>query len=215
MIERLQQDPAFAEQFVSDFLKLKDDNEALKNTVEKTKEKELEAQLALRQAKGFNLYLKGKETSQRKIDMERQASFRQAEEATIVLKITNQELRDRLDDAKRLEQEAKLAVRQARGITRYLKKKNASLEKQLEASKEEHLAKMALKELRTQKHSLKDTMKENGMKCSEHSRDLLSCDGSVSTADSFDVNDFEEFAELDHDPQSVPDELRIEMAAQQ
>lgn len=213
-MERLQQDSDYAEQLVDNFIMLQEENEKLMTAVSRSKQVEKEAQLALRQAKGFNLYLKNKEISQRKIVLERQSSSTQAEEATVILKITNKELRDRLDEAKKSEGEAKLALRQARGITKYLKQTNSSLEKQLDAAKEEQTAKMALREARTHTFCLKDTMKENGFECSEHSRDFLSCDSSLTTAGSFDLGEFDELAEMNGDLQSVPDELRLEMTSQ-
>ena len=180
-----------------------------------TKKMKEEAELALRQARGFSAYLKGKQGSINKVENERQNSARQYEEQTIVLKITNKDLRERLDEAKRIEQEAKLSARQAKGFAKYLKTKSATLEKQLGAAKAEHEAKLALKQARIDKAMLKYTMTDNGMSCSEHSSDAFASDLSVSTGGSIDMNEFDEFGiEQEVDIGNVPEELTIEMASQ-
>ena len=214
MIKRVQEDPAFAEQLVGDFLQLKEDNQSLMAQIESVKQLERESQQALRQARGFSVYLKGKQGSLRKIELERQNSLRQAQEETVILKMTNRELRERLDEAKKIEKEAKLALRQARGVTTYLKQKSASLEKQLEATKAENEAKLALQQARTYKYNVKSTMMDNGLACSDHSRDLMSSGNSISTAGTFDVEEFEEFEYHDAERPPVPEELQIEMNGQ-
>lgn len=215
LVERVQNDAAFAGELVTDYLKLKEEKRAISAELDDTKQMKNEAQLALRQARGFSVYLKGKQGSIDKVELERKNSLRNFEEQTVILKITNKELRERLDEAKRIEQEAKLAARQAKGFAKYLKTKSAGLEKQLDAAKAEHETKLALQQARVNKATLKDTMKDNDFTCSEHSSDAFVSDFSVSSGGTFDLNELEEFAiEQSDDNAEVPEELTIEMAGQ-
>lgn len=182
MIERLKQDPDFAEQFVNEFFKLKEESKEVIAQAESVVQHEKEAQMALRQAKGFNVYLKGKQESFHWMELERQKPLRQVEGASIVLKVTNTEVKERLEAVKKTEIEAKLALRQAHGVSAYLRKKSTALEKQLEAARDENTARMALQQAKSNKFALKSTMMENGMACSEHSRHSLHSDHcSIST----------------------------------
>ena len=71
LMKRLEEDPAFAEN---------DDIQSMTVEMKRAKTFELESQQALRQARGFSVYLKGKQDSPRKIEVKRQSSFRKSQE---------------------------------------------------------------------------------------------------------------------------------------
>lgn len=148
MIEQVNKDPNFSEQLVGDLLKLKQENENLKDQVAALKQMEMEAQQALRQARGISTYLKGKQGELQKSEKESQLALRQANGISHYLKSKNDSLENKLKDAERVEIEAQQALRQARGVSAYLKSKNASLEKKLEAAKTEKVAQTALRQAR-------------------------------------------------------------------
>uniref|UniRef100_A0A7S3L8N7 Cilia- and flagella-associated protein 157 n=1 Tax=Amphora coffeiformis TaxID=265554 RepID=A0A7S3L8N7_9STRA len=148
MIEQVNKDPTFAAQLVGDLLKIKDENEHLRDQVAALKQMEIEAQQALRQARGISTYLKGKQGELQKHEKESQLALRQANGISTYLKSKNESLENRLKDAERVEMEAQQALRQARGVSAYLKSKNASLEKKLAASKTEKSAQTALRQAR-------------------------------------------------------------------
>lgn len=163
MVDRANQDPSFAEQLVKDLLKLKEENEMLKDEVAAVKQMEREAQQALRQARGISSYLKGKQGELRKTEKESLLALRQANGISSYLKSKNESLENKLKDAERIELEAQQALRQARGVSAYLKSKNASLEKKLAAAKSERSAQTALNNARKNSLVIKSSIQEKDM----------------------------------------------------
>ena len=75
LVDRVQKDAAFADELVTDYLKLKEQNQTMAAELEETRRMKEESQLALRQARGFSVYLKGKQGSIKKVELERQNSL--------------------------------------------------------------------------------------------------------------------------------------------
>lgn len=163
MIERANQDPAFAEQLVRDLLKLREENEALQDEVAAVKRMEQEAYQALRQARGISSYLKGKQGELQKTSTEAQLALRQANGISSYLKSKNETLEAKLEDAERIEGEAQQALRQARGISAYLQSKNVSLEKKLAAARTEKSAQLNFHEARNNSLLLKNSITETDL----------------------------------------------------
>lgn len=131
MVELAQSDPEYASKLVKELMDTKAENELLKEAVDALRQREQEAQQALRQARGISTYLKGKQEDLQKDDVKGKLALRQANGISLYLRNKNEELKNKLQDAERVEIEAQLALRQAKGVSAYLQKKNVSLEKKV------------------------------------------------------------------------------------
>lgn len=191
MVERVNQDPTFAEQLVKDLLRLKEENEGLKHEVEALKGMEKEAQHALRQARGISSYLKKSKQGQlQKTEKEAQIALRQAKGISWYLKSKNDSLQLKLKEAERVETEAQHALRQARGVSAYLKSKNADLEKKMAAAKSEKHAHMALRQAEQNSINLRSTLKEKGLLDeSDHSQPSVMALDDEAWDRAFTIND--------------------------